>query len=145
MIGPLLRDKLHRAFRELGHTANGQTSDLLDIVEDSLGANPIDMILHCPACLEQHIDTPEGAPEMQPDGSVHMEEYWSNPPHRSHLCRHCGFIWRPADVPTNGVAEIKTRGKNDSVLFDGPVDVMRWLRAQAEFERGQQLDPDWGA
>ena len=40
------------------------------------------------------------------------------PAHRSHLCRPedggCGHIWRPADVPTNGVAAVKTKGKADS-------------------------------
>ena len=62
---------------------------------------PIDMILHCPDCGEQHIDDPE-----PPD--------WDNPPHKSHLCAKCGLIWRPADVPTNGVAVLATRGTNDT-------------------------------
>lgn len=31
-----LREELHRTFRELGYTTNGQTSDLLDIVFDTL-------------------------------------------------------------------------------------------------------------
>lgn len=63
---------------------------------------PINMILHCPACHEQHIDA--------------ASEGWVNPPHRSHLCANpgCQTIWRPADVPTNGVAAIKTRGRLDS-------------------------------
>lgn len=64
---------------------------------------PIDMILHCEKCGLQHIDAPD---DRTPD--------WKNGPHRSHLCHGCGHIWRPADVPTNGVAEIKTKGKNDS-------------------------------
>ena len=34
--------------------------------------------------------------------------------HRSHLCHGCGHIWRPADVPTEGVAHIETVGLNDS-------------------------------
>lgn len=82
------------------------------------GPAPIDMVLHCPACGLQHVDEPEGGPEMQPDGSVHTEEYWSNPPHRSHLCHNatCRHVWRPADVPTNGVAAVKTRGQNDSPI-----------------------------
>ena len=41
---------------------------------------------------------------------------WNNPPHRSHLCHSCGHIWRPADVPTNGVAAIKTKGSADSAI-----------------------------
>ncbi len=64
---------------------------------------PIPMILHCPACHLQHIDAPD---ERTPD--------WLNLPHRSHLCHGCGHIWRPADVATEGVAAIQTKGKADS-------------------------------
>lgn len=79
---------------------------------------PIPMILHCPACGLQHVDAPdthdEAADKMLSSPRV---EPWNNPPHRSHLCRPehggCGHIWRPADVPTEGVAAITTRGKND--------------------------------
>lgn len=96
------------------------------------GPPPIDMILHCPVCGKQHIDAPEGFKatgqcECDVFGSCEVctaneEAYreflrdgpWTNPPHRSHLCHECGHIWRPADVPTNGVAEIRTKGKNDS-------------------------------
>jgi hypothetical protein len=67
----------------------------------ALATAPIDMVLHCPKCGMQHIDTDE-FPE----------------PHRSHLCRKevggCGTIWRPADVATTGVAAVKTVGKNDT-------------------------------
>jgi hypothetical protein len=77
---------------------------------------PIDMVLHCPACGEQHVDAPEDAEGQQhPDYPV--IEPWTNPPHRSHLCHGCGHIWRPADVPTNGVVATKTRGKNDSPIL----------------------------
>lgn len=72
---------------------------------------PIDMILHCPECHVQHIDAAEiplyGHNRIVPGTD------WTNPPHRSHLCHNCGTIWRPADVPTNGVAAIKTKGKAD--------------------------------
>lgn len=67
---------------------------------------PIDMVLYCPACGTQHIDAPDYIDNI----------LWTNPPHRSHLCNNCEFIWRPADVPTNGVKQIKTAGKSDSVL-----------------------------
>lgn len=70
---------------------------------------PIDMVLHCPNCGLQHID----APGMNSEFDDHT---WDNPPHRSHLCHRCGHIWRPADVATNGVAAVKTRGKNDSLV-----------------------------
>jgi len=73
---------------------------------------PIDMVLHCPKCGMQHIDAPESEPTTYTDGR--HETVWRNPAHRSHLCHGCGYIWRPADVPTNGVAAIKTKGKDDS-------------------------------
>lgn len=61
---------------------------------------PINMILWCPNCGMQHVDSATAE--------------WNNPPHRSHLCHGCHYIWRPADVPTNGVAEIHTQGRNDA-------------------------------
>lgn len=70
---------------------------------------PIDMVLHCPACGLQHVD----APDAWRPGS---DPLWDNPPHRSHLCHGCGHIWRPADVPTNGMEAVKTRGKADSPI-----------------------------
>lgn len=63
---------------------------------------PIPMILHCPRCTFQHVDKAD--PEMG----------WFNPVHRSHQCKACGTIWRPADVPTVGVANILTKGKADT-------------------------------
>ena len=81
---------------------------------------PIDMVLHCPACGLQHIDGPD---ERTPG--------WTNAPHRSHMCHGCGHIWRPADVATNGVLAVKTKGKADSppaapapVAQDKPVVVI---------------------
>lgn len=62
----------------------------------------IPIILHCPTCGEQHIDAPNAAAG------------WTNPPHRSHLCDACGEIWRPADIYTEGVATIQTRGLADT-------------------------------
>lgn len=80
---------------------------LLDAqMEKDIGL-PIPMILHCPSCHAQHIDAPDIAIASGKTTG------WDNPPHRSHLCHQCGTIWRPADVPTEGVAEIKTRGKHD--------------------------------
>lgn len=65
---------------------------------------PIPMVLHCPSCGTQHIDAPS--------------EGWDNPPHRSHLCDFCGCIWRPADVPTVGVAATETRSEADTWPLD---------------------------
>jgi hypothetical protein len=99
---------------------------------------PIDVVLHCPACLEQHIDAPEpdicecghparthvaGRCDGTYRGTTHgpglceckaFKVAWDNPPHRSHKCHSCGAIFRPADVPTNGVAAARTRGKADT-------------------------------
>jgi len=113
------RDVFNRAIRTL---ENGFNMEDIDTVRRSLVLSartaspapahaeageetPIDMVLFCPRCGEQHIDAPD---ERTPD--------WTNPPHKSHLCHACGCIWRPADVPTNGVAAIRTKGKNDTPL-----------------------------
>ena len=64
-------------------------------------SEPIDMLLWCPNCSTQHVDAAEG-------------DAWTNPPHKSHLCHHCGTIWRPADVATNGVRSINSRGQHDT-------------------------------
>jgi hypothetical protein len=81
--------------------------------------DPIPMVLHCPKCGLQHIDREE-PPHTEHTviggdiAEVEVAPGWANPPHRSHLCAGCGHIWRPADVPTTGVAAIQTRGKADS-------------------------------
>lgn len=77
-------------------------------------SQPIDMVLFCPNCGMQHIDEPEDEIDMQCNTNRVVGTMWTNPPHRSHLCHGCGHIWRPADVPTNGVQAIQTRGKADS-------------------------------
>lgn len=78
---------------------------------ESVGVEkPIDMVLHCPRCHLIHVDAPE------------PEKGWTNPPHKSHLCHGCGLIWRPADVPTNGVASITIRGEKDWATF---IDYMK--------------------
>lgn len=100
---------------------------------------PIDMVLYCPNCGKQHIDAPErftptgSCTCSGPDGPCEnceaneqayrewaSEGPWTNPPHRSHLCHHCGCIWRPADVPTNGAAHIETKGKADTWVGKAP-------------------------
>lgn len=78
------------------------------------GEGPIPMVLHCPACGLQHIDAPDLDDIHWIDGARSIP--WTNPPHRSHLCQGCGHIWRPADVPTEGVAAVQTRGSADSPL-----------------------------
>lgn len=80
---------------------------------------PIDMVLHCPKCGMQHVDAPESDLDYADRRFREFGEQWTNPPHRSHLCLNpsCGHIWRPADVPTNGVLAIKTKGEKDSPIF----------------------------
>lgn len=88
------------AYKDVGTNMAWRTLQLLR-------SKPIDMVLFCPKCCTQHIDMPEPQPEPGE---------WTNPPHRSHLCSHCGHIWRPADVPTNGVLFVQTKGKDDAPL-----------------------------
>lgn len=75
---------------------------------------PLDMVLFCPECNTQHIDHPEPGWPFPP-----RKQAWDNPPHRSHLCGACGHQWRPADVPTNGVQSVRTKGRDDSPLAKG--------------------------
>jgi hypothetical protein len=82
----------------------------------SAPAEPIDMVLHCPECGMQHIDAPEEDEYEDKSGALRMKCDWTNPPHRSHLCHYCEHIWRPSDVPTNGVQAVKTTGKADSPI-----------------------------
>ncbi len=97
---------------------------------DELESTPIDMVLHCPECGVQHIDAPERQDPNERDfGMTTVESnVWKNPPHRSHLCSACGFVWRPADVPTNGVKAIKTKGKLDDPI--GPRHMETLLNGQ---------------
>ena len=65
---------------------------------------PIPMILYCPECGEKHVDKAE------------PEKDWLDPPHRSHLCSSCKFVWRPCDLSTTGVESIETRGAADHLF-----------------------------
>ena len=97
----------------------------VDEIDEAEAKKPIDMVLHCPKCGMQHIDAPEPS-MLAGDAAMHGGEWpdrWTNPPHRSHLCHGCGHIWRPADVPTNGVAAVKTKGKNDMPIVNLAAEV----------------------
>jgi len=64
-----------------------------------LSKDPIEIILCCPECGEQHIDR------------IKPEQRWDNPPHKTHQCDFCNHCWRPCDRPTEGVGKTKTLGK----------------------------------
>lgn len=106
------------------------------------GVHPVDMLLFCPGCGKQHIDGPDEVKD------------WTNPPHRSHECQGCGHVWRPADVPTNGVAAIRTRGTRDgdahprfgcaACLDMMPVpDKLEFPRASADGSSGWKISADY--
>jgi hypothetical protein len=100
---------------------------------------PIDVVLFCPRCKTQHIDKAEPDVCMLCGEDFQMHDHdragalstcrreviegsdfreifkpWVNPPHKSHRCSNCNIVWRPADVPTNGVEKAKTVGDNDT-------------------------------
>jgi hypothetical protein len=112
-------------------------------------AHPIDMVLHCPACGLQHVDAP--MTDSQYTERLHESSWWecggdkpgrwTNPPHRSHLCHGCGHIWRPADVPTNGVQAVKTKGKADSPIA-APAPVAQGARNVPFRPETWELDAD---
>jgi hypothetical protein len=90
-LGPALVDLLNE---------NRASDQCLRAVGPAAVEKPIDVLLRCPTCHAPHVDEPTPG--------------WANPPHRSHLCGACGTSWRPADVATNGVRTIATRGKSDT-------------------------------
>lgn len=96
--GHTFKDRAPLEITEEGHIRYGNLGAIA--LANAKHERPIDGILFCPNCGLQHVDK--------------AAEGWSNPPHRSHLCAGCSYIWRPFDVPTNGVAEIKTEGHNDA-------------------------------
>lgn len=64
---------------------------------------PVPVVLFCPNCGLRHVDAPDPT------------KNWTNPPHRSHLCAHCGIIWRPSPRQTVGVPVTSVRpGKDDT-------------------------------
>lgn len=96
--------------RKVGKMPLEPVCRLIQFARDS--AAPLDMVLHCPKCGEQHIDA--------------ATETWPNEPHRTHLCHSCGHRWRPADVATNGVAAVKTKGKDDDPIVTPKPRVPDW-------------------
>lgn len=80
---------------------------------------PINMVLFCPQCHTQHIDAPKKCDACQDCGlgigglascpiccGGTADGWWTNPPHRKHLCAVCGTLWKPANVPTNGMQSL---------------------------------------
>jgi hypothetical protein len=92
----------HLGWELSDHARTAATAILVAVDGAAAATPPIDMVLHCPRCSAQHIDAPTGD--------------WTNPPHRSHLCSACKLIWRPADVPTNGVRQTQTHGSADTPI-----------------------------
>lgn len=92
---------------------------------------PLDVVLFCPRCKFQHVDKaePDTCQTCGYSEATHKTDDfkqnaqcvrflpWLNPSHKSHRCLNCNIVWRPADVPTNGVEEAKTVGESDTKDF----------------------------
>lgn len=65
-------------------------------------------------CAERHLGDVHVKNEETVQEVKSIDMVLHCPPHKSHLCHACGCIWRPADVPTNGVEQIQTRGRKDN-------------------------------
>lgn len=104
---------------------------------------PIDMVLYCPNCGKQHIDRANTLEDIihAATGTV-VDQLWTNPPHRSHLCHSCGIIWRPADVPTNGVRTVLTTGKADTWVGKAPFAAVASPPPQAPAPAGAMEDAE---
>lgn len=96
--------------------------EFFGLVEDA----PIDTVLYCPNCGLQHIDRPDEHALGDPDPEIRAHA-WTNPPHKSHLCRKedggCSIVWRPCDRATNGVEKIETAGQADTWIAEHHADV----------------------
>lgn len=97
--------------------------------------SPVPMILPCPSCKTLHIDKPDSE---VPDAycktiasgdcisndprcihQINPKPRWTNPPHKTHLCRNCGAKWRPANVPTVGVPiDYITKGEDGNLCWE---------------------------
>jgi hypothetical protein len=113
---------------------------------------PVDLLLFCPKCQKQHVD--EAKPDVcetcgQSESQCPCDAFtaWLNPPHKSHRCTSCNYVWRPADVPTNGVKEIQTKGKADRDASPYPcvvgqmgASVILKDGAKISIERGENAD-----
>lgn len=107
------------------HYSETPPTPWIDQPREPADFRPIPMILFCPSCGVQHVDAP--APhKVMCSAFVNLRNVctcgaWTNPPHRSHLCGSCNHVWRPADVPTTGVADIQTHGKADGPQVRGRI------------------------
>jgi hypothetical protein len=108
---------------------------------------PVDAVLWCPQCFEQHID--EAAPGIcetcgsdQQGCTCEVFTQWLNPPHKSHRCGNCNHVWRPAEKATNGVRSLKSKGERDGDPQPEPVATLRDRaeRAEVEAKRYKELE-----
>lgn len=116
-------------------TGDGLVLALVHRIEE-LEARPIPMVLYCPSCGQQHIDAPDTDKlYVGANNAKEAARLWTNPPHRSHLCHYCGTVWRPADVPTEGVAATQTKGKEDKLVPGARIipEMLREMHAHLPF------------
>jgi hypothetical protein len=86
---------------------------------------PINAVIMCPECEEQHVDAPDeqcehtlqlycsdrcvlakghdGKHLTSSDDIPESRRRWTNPPHAKHLCHGCGHLWKPFPFATFGV------------------------------------------
>lgn len=90
-----LKSFVPQMYAEEACNANPQRSRLkaLESVLAPIEEVVTPMCLRCPVCNGRHID--EAKPEIG----------WFNPPHKTHLCNHCGHLWRPHEYFTVGVTD----------------------------------------
>jgi len=77
---------------------------------DAPGEAPLDIVIFCPNCHAQHVDKADpdncedcGFPEEAHSPTNRKEVFepcdkfnpWLNPPHKSHRCHNCNFVFRP--------------------------------------------------
>ena len=87
---------------------------------------PIKLLLICPVCGRQHVDY----------------GVWAARIHTSHLCEHCGIIWKPCLMPTVGVMALCNHDWIERRWHvDGEVRRARFCTACSDRHPDDRLEP----
>lgn len=80
-------------------------NDLSGRVDEHLNTQPatapVPLAIDCPACGKEHVDTVDPVTGID----------WATRSHKTHLCLHCGVLFKPYDHATVGIALTRTEAE----------------------------------
>lgn len=80
---------------------------------DKPAAAPVPLALNCPTCGKEHVDSVDRVTGID----------WATRPHKTHLCLHCGALFKPHDHATVGVAQPATAPTDGTCMRCGSAPV----------------------